>query len=371
MIETIAIIGFVQSLFGIVIFITKRPRHLSFVFLTIWLAVIAVFLGSGLLPFEVVDYFKPGVIPALFLFGPLLYLYVSSLSIEIFRLKMSQLLHLLPMIAVAVHRSTIDVVPFGSPSNLAENPSFIYNKIYFSLLIISLFVYWFFSLKLILKHRKKIPFQFSNYTAKNSLSWLVFVLSLFLILFVSDFVFTFLIRVLELKVIKISFLYLNLTLFTFIMIFFGINQSSIYKTGKIAAKGNDIPDNQENNDLKPARSVLNDNQIEELTNTILQYLKTKKPYLNAEYSLQMMADDLNISRHKLSETINSGQKKNFYKFINEFRVQEVKEMLVNPAFNHYSVLGVGLECGFNSKSSFNRIFKEETGYTPTEFKRTV
>jgi AraC-like DNA-binding protein len=50
---------------------------------------------------------------------------------------------------------------------------------------------------------------------------------------------------------------------------------------------------------------------------------------------------------------------------------EVKEMLVNPEYKHYTVLGIGLECGFNSKTSFNRIFKEETGLTPTEYKRTV
>ncbi len=85
----------------------------------------------------------------------------------------------------------------------------------------------------------------------------------------------------------------------------------------------------------------------------------------------MMAEDLNISRHKLSEAINNGQKKNIYKLINEFRVEEVKEMLVNPAFNHFTVLGIGLECGFNSKTSFNRIFKEETGLTPTEYKRAI
>jgi AraC-like DNA-binding protein len=240
--------------------------------------------------------------------------------------------------------------------------------------MVSVFAYWIFSLKLILKHRREIPFQFSNYTAKNSLGWLIFVLSLFLVLFITDFVGTFLIRVLELKLLKISFLNLNLTLFTFIMIFFGINQSSIYKTGKITEAENETPDIQDiplNGEFKPTRTVLGEKQITELTALIIQYLKEKKPYLNPEYSLQMMADDLNISRHKLSETINNGQKKNFYKLINEFRVMEVKEMLLNPVFSHYSVLGVGLECGFNSKSSFNRIFKEETGYTPTEFKRTV
>jgi len=133
----------------------------------------------------------------------------------------------------------------------------------------------------------------------------------------------------------------------------------------------DEPENQENHEARYSRSSLNKKQIEELTNTVFQYLKNKKPYLNPDYSLQMMAEDLNISRHKLSEAINNGQKKNFYKLINEFRVEEVKEMLVNSAFSHYTVLGIGLECGFNSKTSFNRIFKEETGLTPTEYKRTI
>ena len=91
--------------------------------------------------------------------------------------------------------------------------------------------------------------------------------------------------------------------------------------------------------------------------------------MNPDYSLQMMADDLQISREKLSYLINTGQQKNFYKFINEFRIEEVKERLLNPKFDHFTVLGIGLECGFNSKSSFNRIFKEETGFTPSEFKK--
>jgi AraC-like DNA-binding protein len=152
------------------------------------------------------------------------------------------------------------------------------------------------------------------------------------------------------------------------MIFFGINQSVIYKTRKI--KENE-PENEDNPDAKQTRSSLDEKQFEEITKTVFHYLKSKKPYLNPDYSLQMMVDDLDISRHKLSEAINSGQKKNFYKLINEFRVEEVKEMLINPAYNHYTVLGIGLECGFNSKTSFNRIFKEETGLTPTEYKRTI
>jgi AraC-like DNA-binding protein len=366
--KTIAIIGLVQSLFGIMIFISKRPRHLSFVFLTIWLAIIAAFLGARLLPFQVTDYFKPGIFPLLLMFGPLLYLYVNSLSVENFRLKPFMLLHLIPLIMVGIHRIIVSPVSIGGPTNQAGSTMYFYNKIYYSLIVLSLLTYWIFSLKLILSHRKNIPNHFSNYTSKNSLGWLISVLTIFLVLFVIDFAMSFISRVLGFEIGRFSFLTLNLTIFTFIMIFFGINQSVIYRTQRMVK---DEPENQENHEARYSRSSLNEKQMEELTNTVFQYLKNKKPYLNPDYSLQMMAEDLNISRHKLSEAINNGQKKNFYKLINEFRVDEVKEMLVNSAFSHYTVLGIGLECGFNSKTSFNRIFKEETGLTPTEYKRTI
>jgi AraC-like DNA-binding protein len=369
--KTVVIIGFVQSLFGIIIFISKRPRHLSFVFLTIWLVVIALFLGARLLPFQVTDYFKPGIFPFLLLFGPLLYLYVNSLSVEHFRLKSSMLLHLIPLVAVGIHRTIVNPVSIGSPVNPGENTMYFYNKIYYSLIVLSLLIYWIFSLKLILRHRKNIPNQFSNYTSKNSLGWLVSVLTLFLVLFVIDFWMSFIDRVLGFEIGRFSFLSLNLTIFTFIMIFFGINQSAIYKSRLYRNEEPEDEGNSFSNEVKLNRQPLNEKQMKEITEAVFQYLKNEKPYLNPDYSLQMMAEDLNISRHKLSHVINIGQRKNFYKLINEFRVSDVKEMLVDPAYNHFTVLGIGLECGFNSKTSFNRIFKEETGLTPTEYKRTV
>ena len=149
MTKTILIVGFVQSLFGVLIFITKKPRHFSFTILTIWLAIIAIFLGALLLPFEVVDYFKPGIFPILFLWGPLLYIYVSSLTIENYKLKRSSFLHLLPLLAVGIHRSMVEVISVTGHSGFNENPNFIYNKIYYLLLGVSLLSYWIFSLNLI------------------------------------------------------------------------------------------------------------------------------------------------------------------------------------------------------------------------------
>ncbi len=366
--DTIAIVGLVQSIFGILIFTLKRPGHLSFTFLIIWLALIAIFLGSRLLPFQVVDYFKPGIFPILFLFGPLLYLYISSLTIENFKIRPVFLLHLLPFLLVCVHRSTIHPVPISSSNNLTVNPNYIYNKIYYSLFILSIFAYWFWSLKLIFNHRKNIPFNFSNYTSKNTLSWLIFVLTIFLVLFLADFSMSFMNKVLGMNVPRFPILSLNLTLFTYIMVLFGINQSVLFKT-KIHVKGLDTLKTENSEEIKNGHPLMDKKQLEELSEIILKYLECSKPYLNPDYSLQMMADDLKISRQKLSYLINSGQHKNFYKFINEFRVKEVKHKLNDPAYKHYTVLAIGLDCGFNSKTSFNRIFKEETGLTPSEFKR--
>jgi len=307
----------------------------------------------------------------MFLMGPLLYLYVSSLTIEDFKLKPIQLLHMIPFFLVVMHRSIIDAVPIGSTSDLSENPNYLYNKIYYTLLIISVFGYWFFGLRLILKHRKNIPLYFSNYTDKNTLTWLIFVLSLFLVLFVASFTIFYIENVLGFGIIKYSTLSFNLTVFTFVMIYFGMNQSAIYTRKPLRYQNQGRIVNNMKSDVKYVGSSLSKEQIDNLSKTIIDYLNDEKPYLNPDYNLEMMADDLNISKHKLSQVINSGQQKNFYKFINEFRVEEVKHRLADSGYRHYSILGIALDCGFNSKTSFNRIFKEETGLTPTEFIRTV
>lgn len=368
MYEIVTIIGVVQSLFGMVIFLTKRPTHISFLFLSAWFAVIAIFLGSFLLPFEVVDYFKPGIFPILFLLGPFLYFYVSSLTVEDFKPEITHLFHLIPLAAVSVHRSTTSVIPIMSAS---DNPLFVYNKIYYFLFVLSLIFYWFISLMLILKFRKRIPLHFSNYTRNNSLTWLLFVLTFFLLFFMGDFVRQFIRMAWEIELASFSLLPLNLAVFVFIMIFFGINQSVIYQpmNRKVVS---DIPDeDSDSSEQKYNRSAIHEDEIIALNRSIVSYLRDKKPYLNPDFSLEMMAADLEISRHKLSQLINTGQNKNFHKLINEYRVREVKEMIVAPAYDHFSMLGIAFECGFNSKSAFNRIFKEETGLTPSEYKRSI
>ena len=366
--KIISVIGFAQSIFGILIFITKRPRHVSFSIIAIWLGVMAVSMGGKLFPFDTVEYFKVGLFPILFLHGPLLFLYVSSLTNENFKIKWTALLHALPTVVILMQRTFGNQVSINSSSNLAENPAYIYNTIYYTLLIISLVVYWVLSIDLIIKHRKNMPYYFSNYTAKNTLNWLILLVVLFLLFFVAQLFVSYVEKLMNTKFNEITSLHVNLTIFTYLLIFVGINQTAIYNKGRTSLEDSMGNANAESSGAKQANSALSEKQVNDLTDKIMQYLKDKKPYLNPDYCLQMMVDDLNISRQKLSYVINIGQHKNFYKLINEFRVTEVKEKLQDSHYNHYTVLAIGLDSGFNSKTSFNRIFKDETDLTPTEFR---
>nr|WP_301005312.1 helix-turn-helix domain-containing protein [Lunatimonas sp.] len=350
-----------------VLFLTKRPRHVSFLFLAGWFAVIAIFLGSFLLPFQVVEYFKPGIFPILFLLGPLLYFYVRSLTVENFVPAYKHLFHLVPLWAVSVHRSTIPVVPIMTR---AEDPLYLYNKVYYFLLILSLLLYWLLSVGLIFRYRKSIPLHFSNYTRNNSLTWTVFVLTFFLMFFMVDFVRQFIRIAWDVEFGGFFLLPLNLTAFVFIVIFFGINQTVVYQPIKRQTNPAQLGEINGEALSTAARSDIQAEELMELNQQVIRYLCTQKAYLNPEFNLELMAADLDIPRNKLSQVINSGQNKNFHRLINEYRIREVKERLLDPSYSHFSVLGIAFECGFNSKSAFNRIFKEETGLTPSEFKRT-
>lgn len=94
-------------------------------------------------------------------------------------------------------------------------------------------------------------------------------------------------------------------------------------------------------------------------------------YEDAELTLATLAVKLAIHPHDLSRIINLGLKKNFSDFINEFRVREIMRRMRDPAHDNFTVLRIAYESGFNSKTTFNRVFREITGKTPLEYKNDV
>ena len=123
--------------------------------------------------------------------------------------------------------------------------------------------------------------------------------------------------------------------------------------------------------LKYSGSTLKDDEASEYAEKLIEYMRLEKPYLNPDLTLTKLASDIDISTHHLSQIINEQFKLNFFEYINQFRVEEVKSKIIDPKFENYSLLGIAFDSGFNSKSSFNRIFKKFTNQTPSQFKSAV
>lgn len=104
---------------------------------------------------------------------------------------------------------------------------------------------------------------------------------------------------------------------------------------------------------------------------LLQLMDTEKLYLDSNLTLAKLAEKLSIPAPHLSQIINERLNQNFIDFINTYRVAEAKRRLVDPAKKHYSVLAVAEEVGFNSKSSFNAVFKKHVQMTPSEFRKAA
>lgn len=103
--------------------------------------------------------------------------------------------------------------------------------------------------------------------------------------------------------------------------------------------------------------------------SLLEMMKEEKLYTDVELTLQFLSEKLNISSSYLSRIINEKENKNFFEFVNTYRVDEVKEKLVDKEYDHYSIFGIALESGFKSKSTFNTVFKKFTGQTPSSYQR--
>jgi len=114
-------------------------------------------------------------------------------------------------------------------------------------------------------------------------------------------------------------------------------------------------------------SGLNSNDAKSFLPLLLKYMETNKPYLNSQLSISDLAKQLKIPSNHLSQIINEQIGKNFFEFINSYRVEEVKLQISGNKEKRFTLLAIAFDSGFNSKSSFNSIFKKQTGLTPKEY----
>ena len=126
---------------------------------------------------------------------------------------------------------------------------------------------------------------------------------------------------------------------------------------------------KENEVSKYVKSGLKNAEAEKYYGSLLDLIEKEELFQNGKLLLKDVADRLGISNNYLSQIINQKTGKNFFRFINEYRVEKAKQLLADKA-GKYTILSIAYDCGFNSKSSFNTIFKEYTGKTPSEFLKT-
>ena len=114
-----------------------------------------------------------------------------------------------------------------------------------------------------------------------------------------------------------------------------------------------------------------DSEKKALFDKIEVLLKEKKIFTEPKLSVDFLANELEVNSNKLSNCIKQFSDKNFNDYINEFRIELAKDLLINENYKNYTITSIGLESGFNSKSSFYHTFKKHTGLTPSEYQKSV
>jgi ligand-binding sensor domain-containing protein/AraC-like DNA-binding protein len=122
-------------------------------------------------------------------------------------------------------------------------------------------------------------------------------------------------------------------------------------------------------DQKYKTSTLDKKKSDEYLQKIIDLMGKGKLYRDEELSLKLLSKKTGISVHHLSQVINERLEKNFFDFINTYRIEEAKKLLVNPKQSHKKILSIAFDVGFNTKAAFNRVFKKYTNITPSEYKK--
>jgi AraC-like DNA-binding protein len=299
-------------------------------------------------------------IPIPLMHGPFLYLYTLSLTDRSSSWKIS-LLHFIPALAVFVYVIPFFLIPVEQKIYVYKNQGVGYEtfgNIKSIAIIVSGVSYVTASSVVLRKHRVAIANEFSN-AEKVNLQWLQYLIYWIgviwlLIIFTND-----------------DWVFVGAVLFILFIGFFGIKQAGIFHTHEISQANEMEAKNVLSDDVREKRkyekSGLDDQSAETLHRQLIETMNSKKLYCENELSLTELAKHLNTQPNYLSQVINEREEKSFYDYINALRIEEFKRLAVDPESRKYTLLALAQQCGFNSKSSFNRYFKKATGQSPSEF----
>jgi AraC-like DNA-binding protein len=213
------------------------------------------------------------------------------------------------------------------------------------------------------KYRIKIR-NFYSSIEKINYYWLTIVLYGFFFMWIVDFSHFLILRVFKLPLIvnqSLGTLSLTINFIFAVLIFYeGLKRPQYFHLIEIK---------EEKPREKYEKSRLSKNDAYDYLAKLKTFMMEEKPFLNPEITINELSEKVNIPPRYLSQVINDSLNKNFYDFINSYRIEEAKENLINSHYAKKTILEILYDAGFNSKSTFNKVFKDYTGLTPTEFRR--
>lgn len=300
------------------------------------------------------------------LFAPLLFVYIKSIFLDNDKLIKKNSFHFIPLLIVTVLIGIPIVLTLYNTSLNFEYLNFLKkNQLYIVILRnIYFMAYLILSLKLLAKFRKTIKHNFSN-ISEIDLKWIEILLYGCFIFISTDL----LLRWFESFFTPTGIDYGYLTILLVIILtaylgFNGISRSKILIPNFLLEKEFEaLPDPNPLNSL----SSYSEQEITLLKEALTNSMIEKKMFLNPELTLNVLASDLGLSDKKLSTLLNNYLHTNFYDYVNSYRIEEVKKKLQNKENEKFTLLSIALDCGFNSKASFNRVFKKIVGLSPSEY----
>lgn len=378
------LIGFTQAVFFIVLILTKKKKVLSDYVLSFFI----LLLGGQL--FYLYSYnigwysHNPWILITVTYYwtflGPTLFLYTVLIIQGGRKPGWKLLLYILPPVLIVTigffKYIVIDGKDFFSDMDSAN---MIHKIVAFILLCNSPLFYILTILKL-RKHSKQIKRYFS-YSRNVDLKWLYFLSNGFAIFLLFMIFRTYIQKSLNLGIPpNFKYTWIVMDIYIFGIGFYGYRQKGIfsYETEKSSTflrdkadtPGAEISGNQTltGEKISYQKSGLKKEEIEELSKNLLNLMENKKPYLDCELNLAVLAEKLETTPHKLSQILNVNFNKNFFDFINDFRIEEAKKLLSSPEKSNYKIIAIAYDSGFNSKSTFYTVFKKSTSLTPSEYR---
>ncbi|MFK8266290.1 helix-turn-helix domain-containing protein [Capnocytophaga cynodegmi] len=371
--NTIFTIGIFLSSFLSILLFTKKGKTLSDSILGTWLIFISVHLLSYYLYY--LGYWQkyPHLVgithPFPLLYAPFLYLYVVFSLRAKQRFHLRDYLHFMPFVVTYLCMFPFFFGYTAEQKQIIDNENFNSSYQYFFVVTFLLYiilgiVYSVLTYKKITNYQNLISQNFA-YKDTISLQWLRFIILGIGIIFLSVTIILLLQYVFNLNFGFNSDLigFVLIVLLVTSMGFLGIRQQGIFGAKNIKPQDIII----ESKPTEYRKSGLKQTEAQAIHQQLLTIMDSEKLYLEPKLTLGQLAEQVGVSTNNLSQVINQYEEKNFYDFVNSYRIKEFIQRTNDPKNKNLNILAIAFDSGFNSKSSFNQVFKKITGETPSEF----